>query len=148
MLLCLSREQRLVYILGEMFGVSDVVGAELLETSRDNFRQRLTRARRDLYSFMDGQCGLVNAANACRCAKKTRAFIAAGYVEPTRLVFATSRLERVRDIAPHVHEALDALDAQYAAIYRAHPFQASPDFVRAVRALLNGPSAYRAVDQP
>src|SRR5688500_3658594 len=31
MLLCLDREQRLVYILGEIFGVTDVVGAELLE---------------------------------------------------------------------------------------------------------------------
>src|SRR5215471_20640689 len=43
MLLCLSREQRLVYILGEIFGVTDVVGAELLEISRDNFRQKLSR---------------------------------------------------------------------------------------------------------
>lgn len=148
MLLCLSREQRLVYILGEMFGVPDVVGAELLEISRDNFRQRLTRSRRDLYSFMNGQCGLVNASNPCRCAKKTRAFIAAGYVEPTRLTFAKSHLERVRDVAPQVHEELDSLDAQYAEIYRAHPFQASPDFVTAVKALLNRPSAYNSADEP
>ena len=54
MLLCLDREQRLVYILGEIFGVTDVVGAELLEISRDNFRQKLSRARRDLHSFMHG----------------------------------------------------------------------------------------------
>ena len=45
MLLCLDREQRLVYVLGEIFGVTDVVGGELLEISRDNFRQRLSRAR-------------------------------------------------------------------------------------------------------
>src|SRR5207244_1227869 len=31
MLLCLTRDQRLVYILGEILGVTDVVGAELLE---------------------------------------------------------------------------------------------------------------------
>jgi RNA polymerase sigma factor (sigma-70 family) len=35
MLLCLNREQRLVYILGEIFSVNDTVGAELLEVSRD-----------------------------------------------------------------------------------------------------------------
>jgi DNA-directed RNA polymerase specialized sigma24 family protein len=63
MLLCLDREQRLVYILGAIFGVTDVVGAELLDVSRDNFRQKLARARRDLHRFMDGQCGLVNTAN-------------------------------------------------------------------------------------
>src|SRR5881628_736710 len=48
MLLCLDREQRLIYVLGEIFGVTDKVGAELLEIRRDNFRQKLTRARRDL----------------------------------------------------------------------------------------------------
>src|ERR1700736_2276444 len=41
MLLCLDREQRLIYILGEIFEVTDVVGGELLEISRENFRQRL-----------------------------------------------------------------------------------------------------------
>src|SRR5213078_2991350 len=67
MLLCLDRAQRLVYILGEVFDVTDAVGAELLEISRDNFRQRLTRARRDLHNFMNDKCGLVDPANPCRC---------------------------------------------------------------------------------
>ena len=57
MLLCLNREQRLVYILGEIFGASDSLGAELLNVSRDNFRQKLSRARRDLHNFMQNQCG-------------------------------------------------------------------------------------------
>src|SRR5207245_5666757 len=82
------REQRLVYILGEIFEVSDVVGAELLEISRENFRQRLARARRELHSFMNDRCGLVNPTNPCRCAKKTRAFMQAGYVDPRNLLFA------------------------------------------------------------
>jgi hypothetical protein len=37
MLLCLDREQRLIYILGEIFEVTDGVGSELLDISRDNF---------------------------------------------------------------------------------------------------------------
>ncbi len=77
-----------VYILGEIFGVSDVVGAELLEITRANFRQKLSRARRDLHQFMNDQCGLVNGANPCRCAKKTQAFMKAGYVDPNNLLFA------------------------------------------------------------
>ena len=138
MLLCLSREQRLVYILGEIFGVSDVVGAELLDVSRDNFRQKLSRARRDLNQFMHGQCGLVNAANPCRCAKKTQAFMRAGYVDPQKLVFAKPHLDRVRDLAPKTHEHLEALDAAYAYIHREHPFQSGPDFVGAIRRLIGG----------
>jgi|SRR5262245_19738909 len=62
MLLCLDREQRLIYILGDIFDVSDSIGAELLEISRDNFRQKLSRARRDLHSFMHEQCGLVKVS--------------------------------------------------------------------------------------
>jgi RNA polymerase sigma factor (sigma-70 family) len=138
MLLCLSREQRLVYILGEIFGVSDVVGAELLEVSRDNFRQKLSRARRDLNQFMDGQCGLVNAANPCRCAKKTQAFIRAGYIDPGKLIFVKPHLDRVRELAPKTHDELEALDAAYAEIHREHPFQSGPDFVAAIRRLIGG----------
>ena len=138
MLLCLSRDQRLVYILGEIFGVSDVVGAELLDISRDNFRQKLSRARRDLHQFMDGQCGLVNAANPCRCAKKTQAFIRAGYLDPQTLVFAKPHVDRVRELAPKTHEHLEELDAAYAEIHREHPFQSGPDFVAAIRRLIGG----------
>ena len=73
MLLCLDREQRLSYIIGAIFEVSDTLAAEVLEISPENFRQRLARARRDLRNFMNDKCGLVNQANPCRCAKKTRA---------------------------------------------------------------------------
>src|SRR5207253_2548962 len=126
MLLCLDREQRLIYILGDIFGVTDVVGAELLDISRDNFRQKLARARRDLHSFMNEKCGLVNRANPCRCAKKTRAFMNAGFVDPEKLLFARERVTRVRDVAEAVHRDLEALDAAYAEIHRDHPFQSPP----------------------
>ncbi len=139
MLLCLTREQRLVYVLGEIFGVSDVVGAELLDTTRENFRQKLARARRDLHSFMHDKCGLVNTANPCRCAKKTRAFIDAGFVTPDGLLFARAHVQRVRDVAPRLHDDVNALDTAYAEVHRAHPFQPAPDLVASVRALLAQP---------
>jgi hypothetical protein len=70
MLLCLDREQRLSYILGAIFEVSDTVAAVVLQISPENFRQRPARARRDLRNFMNDMCGLVKQANPCRCAKK------------------------------------------------------------------------------
>jgi len=137
MLLCLDREQRLVYVLGAIFGVSDVLGAELLEITRENFRQKLARARRDLHRFMDGQCGLIKASNPCRCAKKARGFMRAGYLDPANLLFANQRVAAIRDVAPARADALDELDAAYAEIQRAHPFQQGPDHVAAVRLLLD-----------
>ncbi len=72
MLLCLDREQRLVYILGEVFRIDHRLASEFLEISPDHFRQKLARARRDLYNFMNHKCGLVNKSNPCRCPKRPR----------------------------------------------------------------------------
>jgi len=47
MLLCLDRKQRLIFTLGEILGVSDSVAGEVLEMSAENFRQCLSRARRE-----------------------------------------------------------------------------------------------------
>ncbi len=137
MLLCLDRGQRLIFILGGIFSVSDAVGAELLDLSPDNFRQKLARARRDLQNFMQDKCGLVNTANPCRCAKKTRGFITAGHIDPNNLRFARERVAHVRDVAARVSDEISGLDRAYAEIYRDHPFQKSPDFVAALRELMN-----------
>ncbi|PYS34339.1 MAG: RNA polymerase subunit sigma-70 [Acidobacteria bacterium] len=139
MLLCLNREQRLIYVLGEIFGVTDNVGAELLEISRDNFRQKLSRARRDLHNFMQNQCGLINKANPCRCARKTRAFMRAGYIDPANLLFAKEHVTRIRDIAAKRHDDILSLDVAYAEIHRDHPFHDAPDFIGSLRRLLEQP---------
>ena len=136
LLLCLDREQRLIYILGDIFGVSDRVGSELLELSRANFRQKLSRARRDLQSFAQNKCGLINPSNSCRCARKTKAFIEAGYVNPQNLLFVREHVQVVRDVAPAVYDDLEEADRQYAELHRAHPFQVPPDFVARLRSVL------------
>jgi uncharacterized protein (DUF849 family) len=137
MLLCLDRRQRLIFTLGEILGASDTVGGEVLEMTADNFRQCLARARRDLYSFMNNQCGLVNKNNPCRCPKKTRGFIEAGHVDPRRLLFAAQHMERVKDVAAEtVREIEDVVEGQYAAIYRDHPFLQPSDQVNWFRRML------------
>jgi len=136
-LLCLDREQRLIYVLSEIFGATDAVGAELFEITRENFRQKLSRARRDLHAFLNDQCGLVNSANPCRCAKKTDAFIQAGFVNPQKLLFARERVIRVREVAEKTLDNLDALHTAFAEVHRDHPFHEPPDFVAALRSLID-----------
>ena len=144
MLLCLDRKQRLIFTLGEILGVSDSVGGEVLEMSAENFRQCLSRARRDLHNFMNDQCGLVNTANPCRCPKKTRGFIEHGHVDPHHLLFVAEHVQRVRDVAPAmVHEVEDVVERQHAAIYGDHPFLQPPDQVGWLRRLLEN-AAVRA----
>ena len=81
----------------------------------------------------------VNTANPCRCAKKTRGFIAAGHIDPNNLRFARERVTHVRDVAARVSDEITGLDGAYAEVYRDHPFQNSPDFVAALRELVNRP---------
>jgi RNA polymerase sigma factor (sigma-70 family) len=136
MLLCLDREQRLSYILGAILEVSDRVAAEVLEISPENFRQRLARARRDLRNFMNDKCGLVNPANPCRCAKKTRGFIRAGHVDPKNLLFVRERICEVREAAPKAYETIKTLDDKCADVYRRHPFYKPPDLGQMLRQLV------------
>src|SRR5580765_6909373 len=117
MLLCLDRTQRLVFTLGEILGASDAVGGEVLEMSADNFRQCLARARRDLHSFLNGQCGLVNKSNPCRCPKKTRGFIEEGHVDAKHLRFVPEHVQKVREVACEtVREIDDVVERQHADI--------------------------------
>lgn len=146
MLLCLDRGQRLVYIIGEVLDVGDAVGGELLNISPENFRQRLSRARRDLHSFMNDKCGLVDSANPCRCAKKTRGFMQAGYVDPRNLLFARARITQVKEVVPGAVHAVATLDEQCARIYREHPFYEAPDIARALRCMIDSRDFRRAVD--
>ncbi len=137
MLLCLDRKQRLIFTLGKVLGVSDTVGGEVLEMTADNFRQCLARARRDLYRFMNEQCGLVNKNNPCRCPKKTKGFIEAGHVDPQLLLFAAEHVERVKDVAAETVRAIEGVvEGQYAAIYRDHPFLEPADQVNWLRRIL------------
>ena len=140
MLLCLDREQRLTYVLGAILSVSDSVGADVLEITAESFRQRLTRARRDLRNFMNNKCGLVNKSNPCRCVKKTRGFIQEGHVDPNNLLFARGRMSEVREAAPKVYETIKTLDDQCAEIYRGHPFYKPPDLAQMVRKLVASPA--------
>jgi len=124
MLLCLDREQRLVYVLGEIFGIDHQIGSEILNISKDNFRQRLSRARRDLHQFMNQKCGLVNKNNPCRCDKKTKSFIAAGWVDAQKLKFNTDYVRKIQDVAPEKSADLcETLDIAYADLFKEQPFQ-------------------------
>jgi len=123
MLICLERNQRLVYILGEIFEIDSQTGANLLEISAANFRKILSRARKDLYAFMNNKCGLINKNNPCRCPKKTKGFIAAGWVNKADLQFNNNFLKRIEVIARNkVNECDTLIDEQYAALFKSHPY--------------------------
>jgi RNA polymerase sigma factor (sigma-70 family) len=137
-LLCLDGRQRLVFILGEIFQVSDEVGAEIVEVTPANFRQILSRARRDLGEYLRDNCSLVNPTNDCKCARKTRAFIQAGFVDPSKLEFTQAHVRKLREVATQrAPEQLDAYMEVAASVYRNHPFYEPAEQAAILRRVLS-----------
>lgn len=121
MLQCLDRNHRVAYILGEVFELSSDEAAYVLGITPAAYRKRLSRARERLRSFMSDNCGLVNPANPCRCARRINRGVELGRVDPDHLHLAT----HPRRVAAATREMEQLRDA--AAVVRSHPDYAAPD---------------------
>jgi RNA polymerase sigma factor (sigma-70 family) len=134
MLTCLDREHRVAYILGDVFDLPPAVAAEVAGVAEPAYRQRLSRARRQLEAFTESYCGVVNPAAACSCDKRVERAIELGRVERHNLRLAH---HPVTGAAPKVQE-MEALHAA-AALMRSHPDYAAPGRIAAkVGELLDG----------
>ena len=111
MLLCLDREHRLAYILGDVLDVGSDEAASICEITPSAFRKRLQRARERIRDFMQGHCGLMNPANPCRCRRRVGAAIQRGRLDPDNLLFA----RRVDTLKLDMQRFTDA-----GAIFRSH----------------------------
>jgi RNA polymerase sigma factor (sigma-70 family) len=139
MLLCLDREHRLAYILGEVFEVSSAQGASILTISEAAFRKRVSRVRARLQRFMEPNCHLVNDAKECNC---VRHLDQSSSDEKRRLatLLATHPLG-VSAFQPDAGLLAQARELGHlervGAIFRSHPsFAASDQFVLAIKKLL------------
>ena len=83
MLLCLDRNHRAAYVLGEVLELDHREAAQVLDIAPATFRKRLSRARQDVQRFTAQSCGLANRAAPCSCRKRLPAALAAGRVGPT-----------------------------------------------------------------
>ncbi|MEJ7599913.1 MAG: RNA polymerase sigma factor [Kofleriaceae bacterium] len=138
MLLCLDREQRLVLILGAILGVPAPAAAPLLDWTPAQFRKRLERARADLASFMNENCGLVDPRNACRCPRKAAALVRQGLVDVQSMRFAGPTVRIARRAAAARSHTFDAwADDAAIQLFRCHPELAGPDAAAAIVALLD-----------
>jgi RNA polymerase sigma factor (sigma-70 family) len=127
MLLCLPREQRAAYLLADVAGLTDVEGADVLDCTRQAFRQRVSRARRTLKHIIDNRCGLIDAANPCRCGRQVTASIDAGIIGPGDLPLATHPRDDARVWIEPYAKQLDEVTA-IGDLYRIDRFTAPATF--------------------
>lgn len=126
LLLCLDREARLVYILGELFDVSAEQGAYIMNTTRVAFRKRLSRARALLRDFMRRNCSLVDSANPCQCARQVAYAVNTRRIDPARLPFARHpRRDRAAAVTQEQLEEINEIQ-RVAALFRSLPEYAAP----------------------
>jgi RNA polymerase sigma factor (sigma-70 family) len=129
MLLCLSRPLRMSYILGDAMGMPDTVASEICGISRAAQRQRLARARRTIRTIIADRCGLVDAANPCRCGRQIEGSLEAGILDRGDPLFATHpRTDRGPIETGTIERAAEQLDLMLAMseVYRSDPAFAAP----------------------
>mgnify|MGYP001110992141 CR=1 FL=1 len=138
MLLCLTPEQRLVFVMGELFEMTDAEASEVLEITRVNFRTKLSRAKKQLYNFMNNKCGLINKSNPCRCARKTAGFIKKGYVNPENLQFQKNTIAHIAEVVTSKVQMLENdVNTQYQALFQSHPYLEPKDKIASLKKLLS-----------
>jgi RNA polymerase sigma factor (sigma-70 family) len=147
MLLCLDREQRLIFILGELFEFPDSVGSEVMEISKENFRIKLHRAKQQLYNFMNDKCGLINKKNPCRCARKTASYIKLGFVDPVSLHFQRDTIATIDEVAPKKVDTYsgDVLQ-EYRELFGQHPFLKATEVGKSIQTLLSSDTVRKTFD--
>ncbi|MEP3280015.1 MAG: RNA polymerase sigma factor [Stappiaceae bacterium] len=87
MLLCLDTKHRVAYVLGDILEMEHAEAAVILDLSKSNYRQRLSRARAKVVEFTSQNCGLANDNARCRCDRRLATAKAAGRVTGERTEF-------------------------------------------------------------
>ncbi len=138
MLLCLKREVRLVFILGDIFEVTSTEGSQILDITPEAFRQRLSRGRKQIREFMFRKCSLVNPANPCYCEKQVTHDIKIRLIDPENLFFTNHPCHaRQNDAAVKLLKEISEL-GRVTTLFRSHPDYAAPEmFVEIVKKLVD-----------
>ncbi len=137
MLMCLTRSDRLTFLLGAVFSIKDTVGAELMEISRENFRKKLSRAKQKLFTHMNSVCGHVNPERKCLCKNKYKNFVEMGmldadnprYLKPDTMVVKEIVEERVKQFSTQYYDP-------FLSHFQEQPFYEPPDMVKWLRDMI------------
>lgn len=137
LLLCLNKEHRLAFILGEIIGVSNAEGASILGLTPAAYRQRVSRGKRQVLGFLARHCGLADEDNPCRCETLAAHHVRKGYLDPEHPLFAEHpcRPRRESDAKGLVLEM--GRMAKAARVIRNHPdYEAPGAFVESMKRMI------------
>jgi RNA polymerase sigma factor (sigma-70 family) len=136
-LMRLDIEQRLAYVLSEVFDFDTKTAAQILGISDAAYRQRLSRGRRELDAFMGERCGLVNANARCSCARQAEASRRVRGGRPVPIKFTRGDDPQAFKKIEQARTELSRLQ-RIAVVFRTSPEWSAPDtLLHNVRRVLN-----------
>jgi RNA polymerase sigma factor (sigma-70 family) len=91
MLVCLTRDLRMAYLLADVFELTDAEAARILEISPTAFRQRLKRARAAVVDFTRSACGIASDQGSCSCDRRVSAALRIGRIARGKSLFGLDR---------------------------------------------------------
>jgi RNA polymerase sigma factor (sigma-70 family) len=139
-MLCLDRQHRLAYVLGEIYEVNSSEGAEILDISPEAFRKRLSRARTEVRKFLSESCGLVDSSNQCSCTAQIPYAIKTGLVNPKQLLFAQHPCRPTDKASSGESPEVQNQSGRLADLLSGPEYEAPNSFLARVRALIDSGS--------
>ncbi|MEC3920514.1 RNA polymerase sigma factor [Nocardia sp. CDC160] len=125
MLQCLGRDERVAYVLSDVFEVSSEEAAWIVGATPAAYRKRVERAKKRLGNFLSSTCGLANPEAFCRCSRRVAKAVELGRVDPRRPAFAGHPITPGgRGVEEAERQMVRLHDA--AAVFGTHPDYAAP----------------------
>lgn len=113
MLQCLDPQTRCIFILGTMFKIDSKMAGDILGISADNYRQKLSRARKKMAFFLKEYCGL--NGGLCNCQNRIGYAILTHRLNPNHLEY--KELKKLDDeVLLNVKTSMEQID-EYSTIF-------------------------------
>jgi RNA polymerase sigma factor (sigma-70 family) len=135
-LLCLTRMERMVLILGAIFDVTDRIGAEICDISRVNFRKILSRSRKKVADYFQSNCSLFDERNPCKCGEQVSYLINLGMIKPGDMNIKHSSMGTIRTVLGKTITDIENSYSEFLTLYQEQPFFKGPDMVNWLKDLL------------
>jgi RNA polymerase sigma factor (sigma-70 family) len=135
-LLCLTRMERMVLILGAIFDVTDRIEAEICDISRANFRKILSRSRKKVADYFQNNCSLFDERNPCKCSEQVSYLIKLGMIKPGDMNIKHSSLGTIRTVMGKTITDIENSYSEFLTLYQEQLFFKGPDMVSWLKDLL------------
>jgi RNA polymerase sigma factor, sigma-70 family len=126
MLQCLDPKSRIIYVFGVMFKVDSKICREILEISPEAYRQRLSRIRKQVGSFLSEYCGL-SQTGKCNCKNRVGYAIQTHRLNPENLEY--NNMQKISESTIlDITQAMNELD-EISLVFAKLPKYQSPDVI-------------------